>query len=135
MSSPKPLIRKVKQTPKLRTFHIAEGLPNLTLLTAELQDYTDVLLGRTPPPIDHDTLTLMEVADAYYARACEIAMLIHEGERNGTVLKNSPHYKFRTGELRVFMEMTKRAADLGSRRLTQEQIKLMQERKGRESAM
>lgn len=132
----KPIRVKRSSLPKrphLRAFSVASGLPHVTQLQAELQDYTDVLLGRVPPPIDNGTMTLMEYADAVFARASEIAMLILEAERNGTVMKGSGHYKFRTGELRVFMEMAKRAADLGSRRLTDVQIKMMQERSGRET--
>lgn len=132
-------VRKLKKPPKspertstrtrterearhVREFHVGEGLPNLTALRSELQDMTDVLLGRKPPPIDAGVLTLQEVADAYFARASELTMLIQRGESEGTVAKGSAHYKMRTGELRTFMEMAKRAADLGSRRLTREQL-------------
>ena len=99
---------------------------------AELADMTDVLLGREDPPVD-GVLSLMEVADAYFARAMELTMLIQQMEREGTVLKGSSHYKFRTGELRTFAEMAKRAADLGSRRLTEENLKFEKSRTGRES--
>ena len=37
-------------------------------------------------------------------------------------MRGSPLYKFRTGELRSFLDLSKRAAELGSRRLTQEQL-------------
>lgn len=93
---------------------------------------TDVLLGREDPPVD-GVLSLMEVADAYYARAMELTMLIQQMEREGTVLKGSSHYKFRTGELRTFSEMAKRAADLGSRRLTDDSLRFEKARTGRES--
>lgn len=100
----------------------------------EVQDMTDVLLGRAQPPIQSGILTLMEVADGYFARASELTMLIQQGEREGTILKGSAHYKFRTGELRTFMEMAKRATDLGSRRVTAESLRIETERTGRESA-
>lgn len=99
----------------------------------ELQEMTDVLLGRTNPPEGLGILSLYETADAYFARASEMTMLIQQAEREGTVLKGSSHYRFRTGELRTFMEMAKRAADLGSRRLSDAQMKFEQSRLGRES--
>jgi hypothetical protein len=42
-------------------------------------------------------------------------------------MRGSPLYKFRTGELRSFIELSKKCAELGSRRLTQEQL-LQQQR-------
>ena len=125
--------KPVKSRSAVRAFHVAEGLPNVTKMMEELQDYTDVLLGRVEPPVKRGTLTLMEIADTYYARAAELTMLLQAGEREGTVIKGSGHYKFRTGELRTFMEMCKRAADLGSRRLTDEALELDRARLGRES--
>lgn len=94
---------------------------------------TNVLLGRLPSPIQAGVLSLMEVADNYYARAAELTMLIQKAEREGDIGKGSEFYKFRTGELRTFMEMAKRAADLGSRRLTFETLKNDQATYGRES--
>jgi hypothetical protein len=64
----------------------------------------------------------MECAVAYYSRAQELDSLIHEGEIEGSVKKNSPYYKVRTGPLRAFIEAAKKHADLGSRRLTQEEL-------------
>lgn len=93
----------------------------------------DVLLGRVPPPVDLGVSTLMEVADAYFARASEIEMLIHQLEREGKVLRGTALYKFRTGELRTFQEVAKRAADLGSRRITMEQLRMQREWTGRDS--
>lgn len=140
----KPLRRAVKgrkrgnkRTPAegatLRGVKLGEGLPNLTAMQSEIEDMMDVLLGRVEPEVDMGTITLMEVADAYFARAMEMTYLLQQGEREGTVLKGSSHYKFRTGELRTFTEIAKRAADLGSRRLTEEQLRVEQERLGRES--
>lgn len=102
----------------LRDIDVAEGLPDPDELSDELKEYTDVLMGRVPPPIEAGILTLMEVADVYFARASEMQQLILEQEREGNVFRGSPYYKFRTGELRSFLEMAKRAAELGSRRLT-----------------
>ena len=118
----------------LRAFKLSEGLPNLTVLQEELQDMTDVLMGRVSPPVKlrDRTLALMEVADAYFARASEIKMHIHRLEREGRVLRGTPLYQFRTGELATFMEMSKRAADLGSRRLTEESNTIEAEERGRE---
>ena len=120
-------------TGHLRAIQLGSGVPPLTSLVEELQDMTDVLLGREQPPIDAGHLTLMEVADAYFARASEITMLLQQAEREGTVTRGSAHYKFRTGELRTFLEMAKRAADLGSRRLTEEQLYWEMVMHGRES--
>jgi hypothetical protein len=126
--------RKIKRKPrKVRAVPLGYGVPGLTELREELQDMVDVLLGREHPPIESGTLTLMEVADAYYARAMEITMLLHEKESEGTVMKGSSYYKFRTGELRDFAEMAKAAAELGSRRLTSEQLTFDKETRGRES--
>jgi hypothetical protein len=101
---------------------LPEGLPTPDEIYDELQYYCDVLLGRQPSPINSPYLALAEVATAYYARAQELDMLIHEAERSGDVIKNSPHYKIRTGALRSFIEMSKKMAELGSRRLTQESL-------------
>lgn len=97
---------------------IGEGLPSLHDMREEIDAMMSVLLGRESTPVDSGILTLHEVAFAYYARATEMTMSIHRGEANGTVLKGSGVYKFRTGELRDFMELCKRAQELGSRRVT-----------------
>jgi hypothetical protein len=98
------------------------GLDSVEHLWAELQGYVDVLLGRKESPIDSPYLSLMEVATAYYARAQEMDMRIHAAEREGLVHRGSPLYKFRTGELKAFIELARKCADLGSRRLTQEAL-------------
>ncbi len=120
-------------TGKLRAVPLGQGVPELADLVAELDDMTAVLLGREEPPIDAGYLTLYEVADAYYARAAEITTMLQRQEREGVVTRGSNHYKFRTGELRTFMEMAKRAADLGSRRITYENMILEASITGRES--
>lgn len=88
----------------------------------------DVLMGRVPPPGDFDDLTLMEFADAYYARGMEITMKIQEMERTGGTFRGSEYYKFRNGDLRTFCEIARRAAELGSRRLTQARMLFDMER-------
>lgn len=85
-----------------------------------------VLLGHVSPPIDRGVMTLQEVADAYYARAAEITIELHRMESDGHVKRGDHLYKFRTGELRTFMDVAKRASELGSRRLTYEQVMLEQ---------
>lgn len=109
---------------RLIDVEVIEGLPAIEELHAELTGYADVILGRADPPLEIDGyyLDLMEVAAAYYARAKEIEMLIHWEEQNRRVIRGSPYYKFRTGQLRSFIEMAKMMADLGSRRLSQERL-------------
>lgn len=133
MTTIKRVIKHSGRPRKLRAFHVGEGLPTPSEIASELQDMTDCLLGREDPPLDAGHLTLLETADAYYSRAAELTMLILKGEREGTVLKGSGHYKMRTGEIRTFMEMAKSAADLGSRRLTAEALRHEQATRGRES--
>lgn len=96
---------------------IVENL-NTAAVSAELQDYTDVLLGRTPAPVDHGEMNLAEVASAYLGRAKEIEMQIHRLERNGRIKRGSPFYRLRTGELRSFIDLCSNAYELGSRRIT-----------------
>lgn len=86
----------------------------------EIAGYKDVLLGRVNPPIDVGVLTLMEVAEAYHARAKEIEMELLELENTGAILRGSNPYRFRTGYLRSFIEMTSKTIELGSRRVTYE---------------
>lgn len=117
----------------LRLFHLYEGLPALSSLKAEVQDMWDVLLGRQAPPINTRMVhALMEVADAYFARGMEITALIQRAEEEGRLVKTSGYVRFRTGELRTFCEVAKRAADLGSRRITVRGQQLESERVGRD---
>ena len=88
----------------------------------EIAEMMDILLGRENAPIALGFSTLMETADAYFARASEIEQYILRHERAGRVSRNTPLYKFRTGELRSFQEVARRAAELGSRRITVAQI-------------
>jgi hypothetical protein len=105
----------------VRYFHI-ESNNTLYEMRKELDEYRNVLLGRKEPPIDKGVISLMEVADAYHARAREMEQLIHRGEADGHILRGSKLYKFRTGELRSFIELVEGASALGSRRITAAQI-------------
>ena len=118
----RPSERDVQFGHKLSSVPVGLGLPVVDELWKELQGYIDILLGRKAPPVDSPYLALAEVATAYYCRAQEIDATIHSGERSGDIVKGSPYYKFRTGELRSFIELAKKAAELGSRRLTQERL-------------
>lgn len=120
----------VQFSQSLNEVPIGLGLPDADDVRDELLEYCDVLLGRKPAPINSPYLALGEIATAYYARAQEIDMLIHEAERDGTVMKGSDLYKVRVGALRSFIEMSKRMAELGSRRLTQEQLLTEQRKTG-----
>lgn len=134
-------IRKIKRDvpyqgytrTKLRTVQVGSGLPPVDELVAELEEYWDVLLGRQEAPLQGVT-ALMETADMYYARASEINALIMQGERDGTITAGSEYKKFRTGELRDFREVARKASDLGSRRLTALSVENEQAKLGRESA-
>lgn len=107
---------------KLSSVPVEYGLSSVEELWEEIEGYIDIILGRTPPPVESPYLSLAEVATMYYCRAMEIDARIHQGERVGDIAKGSAYYRFRTGELRSFIELSKKAADLGSRRLTQEQL-------------
>lgn len=111
---------------KLIGVKVGESL-KLGEMRQELDEMTDVLLGRVPAPIESGVITLMEVAEAYYARATEMQMQIQRGEATGAVAKGSAPYKFRTGELRSFRELAKAAMELGSRRVTQAKLEMEME--------
>lgn len=100
-------------------------LPNNTEyeeLLEEFDGYTQILLGREPSPIQSPYLSLMEVATAFHSRGREVEMMIYRREIDGSVLRGSHLYRFRTGYLDSFLSMTRRCIDLGSRRLTQETL-------------
>jgi hypothetical protein len=107
---------------RLTVVPLPAGLPDPDEIEAELLGYCDVLLGRVEPPVASPYLSLAEVATAYYARAQELTMLIHCGEREGSIPRGHPYYRVRVGALRDFIELSKEMAGLGSRRLTQEQL-------------
>lgn len=99
------------------------GLADLRDIRDEMDTYIDTLLGRIDPPFDQGVFTLQEYASAAYGRAKEVEALIHRAENNGRITKGSKWYKFRTGELRAMTDIFRDAVDLGSRRLTYEQIR------------
>lgn len=107
---------------KLTDVPVGADLPEVDDLRDELLGYADVLLGRVEPPVESPYLSLMEIATAYYARALEIEMRIHSLEQDHKVVRGSPYNKFRTGQLRSFIELSKKMTDLGSRRLSQERL-------------
>jgi hypothetical protein len=107
---------------RLTTVAVRMGLDAVEILSDEIQDMTDILLARADAPIESPYLALQEVATAYYARAQEMDMQIHKLEREKLVHRGEGYYKFRTGELRAFLELAKKFAELGSRRLSQEQL-------------
>ena len=118
----RPQAGNVQLSRRLSDIPVGYGLESVDTLWEELQQYVDVLLGRADSPITSPYLALAECATAYYARALEIDAKIHAAERDGQVMRGSPYYRFRTGELRSFIDLAKRCAELGSRRLTQEQL-------------
>lgn len=91
-------------------------------LVEEFLGYANILLGRDVSPVQSPYLELMEVATAYHSRGREVEMIILTEEQTGKVPKGSDLYRFRTGQLASFIEMARKCIDLGSRRLTQEQI-------------
>lgn len=99
-------------------FIVGTGIGSLDLLREELDDARDLLLGRLEPPFDNGVLTMMEVADALYCRGKEIEQLILRAEAEGKILKNTEPYRFRTGELRSFLDLARSCVELGSRRVT-----------------
>lgn len=107
---------------RLTEVPVPDGLPTPEEIQDELLEYCDILLGRVEPPVQSPYLDLCEIASAYFARASELDILIHWEEQHQRVMRGHPLYKIRTGQLRTFMDMAKRMADLGSRRLTQEQL-------------
>jgi hypothetical protein len=114
--------RHVQFSQRLNTVQVGDGLLTVDDLKDEILHMLNVLLGREESPISSPYLAMAEVATAYYTRAQEIDALIHAGEREGTILRGSSMQRFRTGELRAFIEAARKCAELGSRRLTQEQL-------------
>ena len=122
--------KQVQFGKRLTDVLVGIGLPDVDELKDEILHYANVLLGREDSPIESPYLTMQEVATAYHSRAREIEMMIFDAEREGAVAKGSPLYKFRTGSLSSFIELSKRAAELGSRRLTQEELLYRQKLEG-----
>lgn len=98
------------------------GLGSYEEIIDELLGYVDILKGLADSPVNSPYLTLMEVSTAYLSRAYEIEMLIFVGEHNGSIERGDMLYKLRTGPLDSFISMARKMAELGSRRLSQEQL-------------
>lgn len=118
---------------KLRQFRIPSGLPTPDEIRKEIEHYRDVLHGRAEPPIQKGVMTLMEVAEGYFSRACEMEQMIYQGKAEGWLPKNMGYEQLRTQEIRSFKELAKAATDLGSRRITFENLRFQQENRGMES--
>lgn len=115
---------------RVREFTLGKGLPTPKEIRAELSEYRDVLMGRTKPPMDKGVATLMEVANGYFSRACEIEQLILQAKAEGWLPPNKGYESLRTQEIRSFKELFKGATELGSRRITYEGLRFQQEVRG-----
>ena len=102
----------------MQKFPLKKGLSGADELHAEINEYINVLMGHINPPITDGVDTLFEVSSTYLARAKEIEIKLLERERNGDVPSGDALKKFRTGELRSFIELCKSAQNQGSRRIT-----------------
>lgn len=108
--------------------HHGNSMEMVRRFESELEGYTDIIFGRKEQPIKNGVFSLYEIAVAYYARAKEIEMYCKKMESGIDIGKTKhPIYKFRTGQLNVFIEMVKEVAKLGSRRITMAQM-VIQER-------
>ena len=102
----------------MQKFPLKKGLSDAKDLHEEIDEYIDVLMGHINPPISDGVDTLFEVSSTYLARAKEIEIKLLERERNGSIQTGDELKKFRTGELRSFIELCKSAQNQGSRRIT-----------------
>ena len=133
--SKKGVPKKTSYRGKVRQFRLGDGLPLPQDIRDEIAGYRDVLMGRADPPIDKGVATLMEVAEGYFARACEIEQLIYRAIAEGRLIgkKKTEYSQLRTQEIRSFKELSKSAAELGSRRITYENLMFQKEMRGLES--
>lgn len=94
---------------------------DVVALQAECDHMWDVLLARkTPPELPHSPfLNLQEIAVAYLGRALELDGLIQRAVDNKDIPKNHPANQFRLHQLANLIVLARKAADLGSRRLTE----------------
>jgi hypothetical protein len=110
--------------------HIGSTMEQVRKFERELEGYNNVIFGREDTPISNGVSTMYELAVAYYARAKEIEMYCKKFESGIDIGKTKhPIYKFRTGQLNVFIEMVKELAKLGSRRITVAQMMLQEDEK------
>ena len=89
----------------MQKFPLKKGLSNVEELHQEINEYIDVLMGHINPPISDGIDTLFEVSSTYLARAKEIEIKLLERERSGSISTGDSLKKFRTGELRSFIEL------------------------------
>lgn len=128
-------VRKWKD-PSLQSFSVVDGLPYPQQIREELQGYRNILMGRKHPPQAVDLkspLALMEVANMYFARACEVEQLILAKQDEGEIPKSGSYQQLRTQEIRSFKELSKSMVDVGSRRMTEQRVLFEQEKLGREA--
>ena len=105
--------------------HTGQVMDMVRNFEKELESYTDVIFGRKDSPIQEGIATMYEVSVAYYARAKEVEMFCKKLESGIDIWKTKhPIYKFRTGQLNVFIELVKELSKLGSRRITVAQMML-----------
>ena len=108
--------------------HHGNAMEMVRKFEAELTHYNDVVFGRTQSPVSEGISSMYEISVAYYARAKEIEMYCKKFESGIDVGKTRhPLYKFRTGQLNVFIEMIKELTKLGSRRITVAQMMLQED--------
>jgi hypothetical protein len=105
-------------------------LASPTEIREELAGYRDVLMGRAEPPLFKGIQTLMEVANGYFSRACELEQLIYTAKAEGWLPSGKGYETLRTQEIRSFKELAKGATELGSRRMTWEQRQREHENRG-----
>ena len=108
--------------------HHGNAMEMVRKFETELKHYNDVVFGRTQSPVSEGISSMYEISVAYYARAKEIEMYCKKFESGIDVGKTRhPLYKFRTGQLNVFIEMIKELTKLGSRRITVAQMILQED--------
>lgn len=115
----------IKFARTLNEIKVGYGLAEIEELSKEINSYYDVLLGREEVDNPHKYSYIVEVATAYYVRAKEIETAIHKLEREQIIAKNTPYYKFRTGELRSFIEACSKSISYGLAKI--EERKLLEE--------
>ncbi len=131
---PEPIGGQGGLSSALRPLEVLHGFPTPEEISTEVAYMFKVLTGEISPPIDIGVTTLMEVADAFYARAYELTSYIHRAERRGETPtgrgSGGEYYTIRTGELADFLEACKRSVETGSRRLSAEQLRFNQHERG-----
>jgi hypothetical protein len=113
---------------------LGQSLSDLTTLRIELDSYVRWLLRREPIPSVKGSRPGIgdyhEMATAVYGRAKEIEMLLHRQEADGHIPKGSAMYRFRTGELRSFLDLASKCFERGSREITEAQLAMEAMRAG-----